>query len=145
MRAMPVRDVIADANVVLKWFHEKGEEEVEAARALLAAHRDRALAVQMLDLTPYEVGNALIRGRAGLSADQVAIVLHASRQICATVTPSDDELARAARLAVEHHLTLYDAAYAAVAQRRGAVLVTLDGKLLARGLGTHPSELLDRR
>lgn len=141
---MPARDVLADANVVLKWFHEEGEEEVEAARALLHAHRDRTLAVQMLDLTPYEVGNALIRSRAGLGAEQVTIVLQAAREICAVVAPSGDELAQAAQLAVEHDLTLYDAAYAAVARRRGATLATLDRKLLASGLGARPSELLAR-
>jgi len=141
---MPVRDVLVDANVVLKWFHEEGEEEVEAARALLDGHRDRTIAVQMLDLTPYEVGNALIRGRAGLSGEQVAIVLRASREICAAVMPSADDLAHAAQLAVDHDLTLYDAAYAAVAQRRGAALATLDGKLLARGLGARPGDVLAR-
>jgi predicted nucleic acid-binding protein len=140
---MPVRDVLADANVVLKWFHEEGEEEVDAARALLDGHRERTLAVQMLDLTPYEVGNALIRGRARLGAEQVAIVLRAAREICAAVAPSADDLAHAAQLAVEHDLTLYDAAYASVAQRRGATLVTLDAKLLAARLGTRPSELLE--
>jgi predicted nucleic acid-binding protein len=144
MRAMPVRDVLVDATVVLKWFHEEGEEEVDAARALLDAHRDRTLAVQMLDLTPYEVGNALIRGCAGLGAAQVAIVLRAAREICAAVVPNGEDLAHAAGLAVEHDLTLYDAAYAAVAQRRGATLTTLDGKLLARGLGLRPCELLAR-
>lgn len=141
---MPVRDVLADANVVLKWFHEQGEEEVEAARGLLEAHRDRKLAVRMLDLTPYEVGNALIRGRARLGAVEVAEVLRASSEICAAITPSADDLAHAARLAVEHELTLYDAAYAAVAQRRGATLATHDAKLLASGLGSRPSELLRR-
>jgi predicted nucleic acid-binding protein len=138
---MPVRNVLVDANVVLKWFHEEGEEEVEAARALLDGHRDRRHAVQMLDLTPYEVGNALIRGGAGLGADQVAIVLRASREICPALAPTADDLAHAAQLAVDHDLTLYDAAYAAVAQRRGAVLATLDGKLLASGLGTRPSDV----
>lgn len=138
---MPVREVLADANVVLKWFHAEGEEEVEAARALLEAHRDRRLSVQMLDLTPYEVGNALIRGRAGLRAEQVAVVLEAAREICAAVTPDVRELAHAAQLAVEHDLTLYDAAYAAVARRRGAALATLDAKLLGAGLGIRPSAL----
>jgi predicted nucleic acid-binding protein len=139
---MPARDVLVDANVVLKWFHEEGEEEVAPARALLDGQRDRTLAVRMLDLTPYEVGNALIRGRARLSAEQVAVVLASSREICTAVAPSADDLAHAARLAVAHDLTLYDAAYAAVAQRRGAALATLDGKLLASGLGSRPSELL---
>jgi predicted nucleic acid-binding protein len=141
---MSAREVLADANVVLKWFHEEGEEEVEAARALLDLHRDRTLAVRVLDLTPYEVGNALIRGRARLAADQVAIVLQAAREICAAVTPSDDELAYAAHLAAEHELTLYDAAYAAVANRRGATLATHDAKLLASRLGSRPRELLAR-
>lgn len=100
--------------------------------------------MRMLDLTPYEVGNALIRGRASLPADQVAVVLEATREICASVTPNDDDLAHAARLAAEHDLTFYDAAYAAVARRRGAVLATHDAKLLASGLGKRPSELLAR-
>ena len=141
---MPARDVLADANVVLKWFHEEGEEGVEPARALLELHRDRELAVRMLDLTPYEVGNALVRGGAKLRADQVAVVLRAAREICVAVTPSDDELAQAAQLATEHDLTLYDAAYAAVARRRGCVLATHDARLLARGLGALPADLLGR-
>jgi predicted nucleic acid-binding protein len=62
---------LADANVVVKWFHEKGEEEVEAARGLRDAHRDRRPAIRVLDLTAYEVGNALMRGRARLGADHV--------------------------------------------------------------------------
>jgi len=141
---MPARDVLADANVVLKWFHEQDEEDVDAARALLDQHRGRAIRVRMLDLTPYEVGNALMRCRARLAAAQVAIVLQAAREICAAVTPDDDELAHSTRLAAEHDLTLYDATYAAVAQRRGAALATHDAKLLACGLGRRPSELLAR-
>lgn len=144
MLAMAARDVLADANVVLKWFHEEGEEGVEAAREILVAHRSRAIAVTVLDLTLYEVGNALIRGRARADAKQVAAVLHAVREICAAVTPTGPELAHAAQLAVEHELSLYDAAYAAVAQRRGAVLATFDAKLLASGIGERPSRALVR-
>ena len=141
---MPVADVIADTNVVLKWFHTEGEEELEPARALLDAHRERRVAVHVLDLTPYEVGNALIRGRAGLNAHQVAIVLEALREICAAVTPDAQDLAEAAQLAEDHDLTLYDAAYAAVAARRGATLATLDKKLLRSELGVKPSQWLAR-
>lgn len=141
---MPAREVLADANVVLKWFHEEGEEGVDAARALLERHRDRQLAVRRLDLTPYEVGNALVRGGAKLRAEQVAVVLRAAREICSAVMPGDDDLAHAAELAIQHDLTLYDAAYAAVARRRGAVLATYDARLLASGLGIRPAELLDR-
>ena len=69
---MPAISVVSDANVVLKWFHSEGEDEVGPARALLDAHKERTVVLSVLDLTVYEVGNALMRGRAGASAEQAA-------------------------------------------------------------------------
>ncbi len=135
--------VVSDVNVVLKWFHSEGEEEVEPARALLDAHKERTVALSVLDLTAYEVGNALIRGRAGASAEQAATVIEALAEICPAIRPSPEEMRLASRLAERHDLTLYDAAYAAVAQSRSAELVTLDRALLAAKLGRRPSELAD--
>lgn len=140
MPATPAIGVISDASVALKWFHAEGEE-VEPARALLAGQRDRTVALRMLDLTPYEVGNALLRGRSHAGAEQVATVLAALAELCPAITPSSEELAQAARLAEQHDLTLHDAAYAAVARRHDAVLATLDGALLRSGLGHRPSEV----
>jgi predicted nucleic acid-binding protein len=141
MSATSGTEVVADASVVLKWFHAEGEEEVEAARRLLDAQRDRTMLVRILDLTAYEIGNALFRGRPRLAAERVAEVLDALPAICPAIASEPADLAHAARLAEEHGLTLYDAAYAAVARRRGAELVTLDGQLLRAGLGRRPSEL----
>jgi predicted nucleic acid-binding protein len=141
---MPVIDVVSDANVALKWFHSEGEEEVAEARALLDAHKERTVALSVLDLTAYEVGNALMRGRAGAEADQVAIVLEALAEVCPALRPRPEELRRATALAAQHKLTLYDAAYAAVAESREATLATLDRALLKAGLGTKPSELAAR-
>jgi predicted nucleic acid-binding protein len=138
---MPAIDVVSDANVALKWFHAEGEEEVPDARALVAAHQARTVALQVLDLTAYEVGNALLRGRAKATASQVATVLEALAEICPALRPDPDELRLAAELADRHDLTLYDAAYAAVAENRGATLATLDRALLKAGLGSRPSEL----
>ncbi len=138
---MPVIDVVSDANVALKWFHAEGEEEVAEARALLDAHKERTVALSVLDLTPYEVGNALMRGRAAASAEQVATVLEALAEVCPALRPRPEELRRAIELAARHDLTLYDAAYAAVAEGREATLATLDQALLQAGLGTRPSEL----
>ncbi len=128
---MPVIDVVSDANVALKWFHAEGEEEVAEARALL-------------DATAYEVGNALLRGRAAAGPDQVATVLEALAEVCPALRPDPSELRRATELAAQHELTLYDAAYAAVAENREATLATLDRALLRAGLGTRPSELATR-
>jgi predicted nucleic acid-binding protein len=138
---MPAISVVSDANIVLKWFHSKGEEEVEAARALLDAHKERTIALSVLDLTPYEVGNALMRGRAGASAEEAATVIEAMGDICPAIRPTPEEMRVASHLAERHDLTLYDAAYAAVAQGRSAELVTSDRALLDAELGSRPSEL----
>lgn len=143
MPEMPAIDVVSDANVALKWFHAEGEEGVSEARALVAAHQARTVALQVLDLTVYEVGNALLRGPAKATAPQVATVLKALVEICPAARPDADELRLAAELADRHDLTLYDAAYAAVADSRGATLVTFDRALLRAGLGSRPSELAE--
>jgi predicted nucleic acid-binding protein len=144
MLAMPAIEVVSDANVALKWFHAEGEEEVAHARALLDAHKARTVALTVLDLTVYEVGNALLRGRARAGAEQVATVLEALGEVCAVVKPTAKELRLATKLAEQHDLTLYDATYAAVARARGAELATLDKELLNAGLGTRPSEVVAR-
>jgi predicted nucleic acid-binding protein len=142
---MPVISVVSDANVVLKWFHTEDEEEVDAAHALLDAHKERLISLSVLDLTVYEVGNALMRGRAGASAEQVATVLEAMGEICPAIRPSSEEMKVAGHLAERHDLTLYDATYAAVAQSRSAQLVTFDRALLDANLGSRPSELITKR
>jgi predicted nucleic acid-binding protein len=101
----------------------------------------RDLRVAVLDLTPYEIGNALMRGRAGASAEQAAVVLDALGEVCATVSPDAADFRRAAELAEQHGLTLYDAAYAAVAEGHEAELVTLDRELLDAGLGVTPGDM----
>jgi predicted nucleic acid-binding protein len=141
---MSAIDVVSDANVALKWFHAEGEEEVAEARALLDAHRSRVVGLAVLDLTPYEIGNALMRGRAKASADQAATVIAALGEVCISVGPDADDFRRAADLAERHGLTLYDATYAAVAESHGAELVTLDRELLDAGLGLRPGDLVGK-
>lgn len=143
MPATAAIDVVSDANVALKWFHAEGEEEVEPARALLAGQRERTVSLSVLDLTPYELGNALLRGRLRVAAERVAAVLEALATVCPAITPDINDLREAAVLVEQHGLTLYDAAYAAVASRRNAYLATLDRKLLGAGLGRRPSELIE--
>lgn len=140
---MPAIDVVSDANIALKWFLDADdEEETQSARQLLQLHRDRHVLLHVLDLTFYEVGNALLRGRARASADQTAAVTSALREICVIISPTADELAKACLLAAENELTLYDAAYAAVAIERQFRLVTLDRALLSAGLGVTPGGLV---
>ena len=141
---MPPTVVVSDASVVIKWFHASGEEDVEPSRALLDAYAAERAAIVVLDLTMYEVGNALLRGSAGASPESVATVLDALNELCPSVSLEPAERRLAAGLASEFGLTFYDAAYAAVARSRGALLATFDRALLAAGLGIRPSAVLER-
>jgi predicted nucleic acid-binding protein len=139
---MPVVvDVVCDASVVLKWFHAEGEEEVGESRALLDLHRSRRAALSVLDLTMYEVGNALMRGMR-VPADRARVVIEALDEICPRLPVTTGQLADALALAERHGLTVYDAVYASVALSRHARLATLDRLLLKAGLGERPSEIV---
>lgn len=140
MHGMPPT-VVCDASVALKWFRAEGESEVEPSRNLLDGHAGGLVTLLVLDLTPYEIGNALLCGRLRVGPGQAAAVLEALEDICDQVAPEVQELGEAARLADAHQLTLYDAAYAAVARSRGAELATTDEALLRAGLGRRPSEI----
>ena len=134
-------EILCDASVVLKWFHAEGEEEVGESRALLDLHRTHRAAVSVLDLTMYEVANALVRG-VRVPADRAQVVVEALTTICPRLTITTPELADAMALAELHGLTVYDAAYASVARTRRARLATLDRLLLDAGLGERPSEIV---
>jgi predicted nucleic acid-binding protein len=138
-----VIDVLCDASVVLKWFHSEGEEEVDEARAILAAHRTGDLAASILDLTLYELGNVLLRALRWPASD-VGDQLDDLRGICGTSAPTREELRLAADIGRRNDLTYYDAAYAAVARSRGATLVTADRGLVNAGYGERPGTLVAR-
>ncbi len=141
MPVMPPIDVVSDASVALKWFHAEGEEEVEPSRGLIGAYEAQTVALQVLDLTAYEIGNALLRGRTKATPSQVNTVLQSLSEICPATRPGQEDFGLAAEIAARHGLTFYDAVYAAVAQRRHARLATLDQQLLDAALGMRPSEI----
>ncbi|HET7044784.1 MAG TPA: PIN domain-containing protein [Gaiellaceae bacterium] len=138
---MPEIAVVCDTSVVLKWFHEEGEEGVADARRLLALGRDGHLTAWVLDLTFYELGNALLRG-LDWPAAPVGRLLDALRVIAPVAAVGAAELRVAAELGETHELTFYDAAYAAAARSRGAALATHDEHLLDCGEGKLPSAIL---
>lgn len=141
---MPPIVVVADANVAVKWFHDTGEEGVEAARALLDAFVDERISLVVLDLTAYEVGNGLLREQTAASPESVATLLDAVSDLCPRISLEPAERRLAAELADEHRLTFYDAAYAAAARGRQGLLATFDQRLLAADLGLRPSAVLER-
>jgi len=134
-----VIDVVSDANVALKWFHEHGEEDVEPARELLARHRAREVMVHVLDLTFYEVANGVVR-RWGDAAAAAKLCRSVELRCKGNVVGADPSLLEAtAEIAVKHGLTTYDAAYVAAARRFDWRLVSTDVRdLVSKGLAITP-------
>jgi predicted nucleic acid-binding protein len=137
-----VTDVLCDASVVVKWFHDQDESEVTQARMILEAHAAGRLTALVLDLTVYELGNVAVRP-LGLPGDRVAEILDRLELICDEGLHLSPPARRdAAELAADHRLTFYDAAYWAVARERGIPFVTSDAELLKVGAGLSPTDFV---
>lgn len=134
--------LLVDTSVLVKWFHEEGEQQVREARELLARHRAGGQRLLVLDLGLYELGNVLLRA-LGQPAQVVADAIEAVRLLCGPVVhPRPSWLPVAVRLAERHTLTFYDAAWAATAQALDLRLVTSDRRLLATPFGVSPAAAL---
>ncbi|MBA2280375.1 MAG: type II toxin-antitoxin system VapC family toxin [Acidimicrobiia bacterium] len=136
--------LLVDTSVLIKWFHELGESELDAARALRAAHVADDVDVHILDLALYEVGNVLTRA-LHWPADDVADQLDDLLAIVGTpVVPSPEWMRDAAGLASQHGLTFYDATWAAAARGLGVTLVSADRELLAARLAESVTDTVHR-
>ncbi len=132
--------LLVDTSVALKWVHEEGESDVDAARALLTAHRAGATRVLLLDLAVYEFGNVLLRA---LRQPAAVVIDHLDllRRLCGPfVHPAPSWWAEAALLGQRYDLTFYDASWAAAARALDCPLVSADRRLLAAGLAITPAE-----
>lgn len=100
-------------------------------------------AVTALDLTLYEVLNAV--GRGYRLPDQARRLVEVVLRTCGDhLLRVDGRLAdAAAEVVAEHGLSAYDAAYVAAAQQNGWQLVSLDVRdLVSKGLAIAPASAL---
>lgn len=132
--------LVVDSSVAVKWFLSEGEPHIERAWALLESHLAERVCLAAPDHLRLEVLNAL-RHR-GLNADRIRRAAGALDGFCLAWHRLDAQLvAAAADIAARHGLTLYDAAFAALAIRLDAELVTADRRLTRSGAGR--ARLLD--
>lgn len=130
--------LLLDASAILAAF-DSDDDLHEPARAILV---DSELTLATLDLARYEVTNVAIR--AWRAPDRVAPLLDAIDRIAGDggVLPSTTTLlTRAAQLAEEHTISLYDAAYVAAASQTGGTLVSCDIRdLIGKELASSPAD-----
>jgi predicted nucleic acid-binding protein len=132
-----VSTLLLDASVILAAFDS--DDELHGASQTLLADPDVTLAT--LDLARYEVANVAIR--SWCEFERVAPLLEAIDRISGDggVIPSTTTLlSRAAKLADEHTISVYDAAYVAAADQAGGALVSCDIRdLVSKGLASSPA------
>lgn len=129
--------VVLDASVLVKWFN--AEEGRDRALLIRDAHMRGRLAVAAPTLAVYEVCNALRFGR--IPPKDVVIAYHLLRGLRVDLMePSEEVMEGTISAAFENDLTVYDAAYLALAENLGAPLVTDDSKMVrcaSKGYEVH--------
>jgi predicted nucleic acid-binding protein len=139
-----VTRLLIDTSVLIKWFHDAGEGELQQARAIRDAHVRGDLDAHVLDLAIYEVGNVLTRALKWRSADVGDQLDDLLAIVGPPIVVSPDWLRDAAVLAETHQLSFYDASWAAAAAALGVSLVSADRRLLAAGLAETPASVTTR-
>lgn len=129
--------LLLDASVLLAAF-DPDDDHHQPSRELLL---DERTTLATLDLARYEVTNVALR--AWRAPDTVAPLLAAIERIAddgGVVASTAELLERATKLAEQHAISVYDAAYAAAATQADRQLVSCDDRdLVSKGLATHPA------
>ena len=121
-------EVVLDASVAVKCFLD--EEGSDAAKAVVRSHA-RMVAPDLIFAELASVAAKRVR-RGHVSADVAGRMLSRAPDLLDEVFPLKPLAPRAFELAVEHGFSAYDALYLALAQARGARMVTADARLAAR-------------
>ena len=130
---------LLDASVILAAFDSEDGYH-DASRAIL---REPGATLATLDLARYEVTNVAIR--AWRAPARVGPLLEAIERIAddGGVLPSTFVLlTRAAELAEEHAISVYDASYVAASRQGERTLVSCDARdLISKGLAVAPGDV----
>jgi predicted nucleic acid-binding protein len=131
--------LLVDASVWVSLV-ERGSPHREAAASLI---REQAWTLSALDLTLYEVANAIgvKQGNAEEASRVNCLLLKSCRDRVLAVEA--ELLESALRIAGEEGLTIYDAAYVAAARHHDMTLVSVDlHDLVSKGLAVTPDAAL---
>lgn len=130
-------EMVLDASVAAKlFFIEAGSEAAHA----LALSDVRLIAPDLLWAEMASIAGRRVRGD-GLDEGLARRAVSALGEIVAEFRPMEGLAVRAFELSARHGITAYDATYLALAEQRGAVMVTADARLVAKartaGLGAN--------
>jgi predicted nucleic acid-binding protein len=135
IRRLP-KSVLLDSSVVLKWFR-KNEAWRDVALQIRKAYLDGHLVIYVPDLLIYEIANVL-RYKPDLIPAQIReLVASLFGMQIKIVEISLEVIGRAVDLAYAYEITVYDAAFVAMAEQLRIDFISSDEKLIQK-LGSLP-------
>jgi predicted nucleic acid-binding protein len=137
----PHHSVVVDASISVKWFLAEREENVDHALWLLELNARGQIALSAPTHMRLELLNALVSRK--VPSPEILTAASDLQGFTLDWYEIDETLSfEAVALASTHSLTVYDAAYLALANRLDAGLVTADAAL-ARAAGERLVHVVD--
>ena len=132
---MAQRSLVVDASVAVKWYSAFGEPGISEAVDIMERHVKGELDLVVPDLLFYEVANALVHKKP-LSEEKVKMAISSLFALHMHIAPvHTDLMTLSIKLARHGNITVYDACYAAVAQKFDLPLVTANPRHQGKSLG----------
>ena len=130
-----MRGFVLDTSVILKWFSEFGESDLDRALQLRQSMFERTVLFVVPALLFYELANAL-RHNPNFSKKDVEQALHSLFEMGLEAKSVDEEvMEEAISLAFKHEVTVYDAYFLALAKKEGKPFITADYRFMGRVKG----------
>jgi predicted nucleic acid-binding protein len=130
-----MRGFVLDTSVILKWFSEFEESDLDRALQLRQAMREGTVFFVVPGLLFYELANAL-RHNPNFSMKDVEQAVHSVFDMGLEVKGVNEQvMAEAISLAFKHNLTAYDAYFLALSKKEGKPFITADYRFIGRVKG----------
>ncbi|MBU1000855.1 type II toxin-antitoxin system VapC family toxin [Patescibacteria group bacterium] len=116
--------LVIDTSVFVKWLNQNSEEDLESADKILQDVKSGKVELIAPELTKYEVGNVLLKGKQ-LTPNQASISLATAYTLPVSfVSESKETALETYSLACKLGMTYYDASFLSLAKLYNATLVT---------------------
>jgi len=130
-----MRGFVLDTSVILKWFSELEESDLDRALQLRQSMVAGTVSFVVPELLFYELANAL-RYNPNFSIKDVEQAVHSVFAMGLEVRGADEQvMGDAISLAFKHNLTLYDAYFLALSKKEGKPFITADYRFIGRVRG----------
>lgn len=120
-----------DASVILKWFTQDKESDLEKALQLREDFMERKIDLICPELLIYEIANVL-RYKEDLEEKLILKAIMSIYAMEILISVNQKIMENAVKLARKYGITVYDSTYLSFAQHLGCYLITADKKLFQK-------------